>query len=66
MEAAQTLDCAKTPEQLPQRGLFFEGLTDWRQRVLDYRWSSLITISICALLCKVCLGSGTWPLLLPT
>lgn len=56
VEAAQTPECEQTPEQLRQMCTFFEGLTDWRQRAPDYRLSSLITVSVCALLCKVCLG----------
>jgi hypothetical protein len=56
VEAAQTPDCEQTPEQLEQMCAFFEGLTDWRKRTPDYRLSSLITVSVCALLCKVCLG----------
>jgi hypothetical protein len=35
---------------------FFEGLTDWRKRKPDHALSSLVTVSVCALLCKVCLG----------
>ncbi len=54
--ATQTPECEQTPEQLQQMRAFFAGLTDWRQRTPDYRLSSLITVSVCALLCKVCLG----------
>jgi hypothetical protein len=54
--AAQPPDCEQTPEQLQQMCAFFEGLTDWRKRAPDYRLSSLITVCVCALLCKVCLG----------
>ncbi len=54
--ATQTPECEQTPEQLQQMCAFFAGLTDWRQRTPDYRLSSLITVSVCALLCKVCLG----------
>jgi hypothetical protein len=37
-------------------GLYFEGLSDWRKRQSDFPLSSLITVSVCAVLCKVCLG----------
>ena len=56
VEAAQTPECEQTPEQPRQMCAFFEGLTDWRKRTPDYRLSSLITVSVCALLSKVCLG----------
>jgi hypothetical protein len=37
-------------------GLFFAGLPDWRQRRPDFPLSSLLTVSVCALLGPVCLG----------
>ena len=49
-------ECLQTPEELQQMGLYFEGLSDWRKRQSDFRLSSLITVSVCAVLCKVCLG----------
>jgi hypothetical protein len=49
-------ECLQTPEELQQMRLYFEGLTDWRKRKSDFPLSSLITVSLCALLCKVCLG----------
>jgi hypothetical protein len=49
-------ECEQSPAELAQMCRFFEGLTDWRKREPDYRLSSLITVSVCALLCKVCLG----------
>jgi hypothetical protein len=35
---------------------FFEGLGDWRQRRCRFRLSSLVAVTVCAMLCKVCLG----------
>jgi hypothetical protein len=49
-------ECLQTPEELQQMRLYFEGLSDWRKRQSDFPLSSLITVSICALLGKVCLG----------
>jgi len=49
-------ECLQTPEELQQMRLYFEGLSDWRKRKSDFPLSSLITVSLCALLCKVCLG----------
>jgi hypothetical protein len=49
-------ECLQTPEELQQMRRYFEGLTDWRKRKSDFPLSSLIAVSLCALLCKVCLG----------
>ena len=49
-------ECLQTPEELQQMGLYFEGLSDWRKRQSNFPLSSLITVSVCALLGKVCLG----------
>jgi hypothetical protein len=49
-------ECSQSPEELRQMMLFFEGLTEWRKRKPDFRLSSLVAVSVCALLCKVCLG----------
>jgi hypothetical protein len=49
-------ECLQTPEELWRMCLFFEGLGEWRKRKLDFPLSSLITVSVCALLCQVCLG----------
>lgn len=48
--------CLESPEELSQMRGFFEGLTDWRTRQSDFPLSSLVAVSVCALLCKVCLG----------
>jgi hypothetical protein len=49
-------ECPQQPDQLRRMMLFFEGLTEWRTRRPDFRLSSLVAVSVCALLCKVCLG----------
>jgi hypothetical protein len=49
-------ECLQTSEELQQMRRYFEGLADWRKRKSDFPLSSLITVSVCALLCKVCLG----------
>jgi hypothetical protein len=49
-------ECTQSPEELRRMGLFFEGLSDWRKRKSDFRLSSLVTVTVCAMLCKVCLG----------
>ena len=49
-------ECLQTSEELQQMRRYFEGLADWRNRKSDFPLSSLITVSVCALLCKVCLG----------
>src|SRR5262245_19193604 len=49
-------DCNQSPEELKQMDLFFGDLPDWRRRKSDHSLSSLVTVAVCALLCKVCLG----------
>jgi hypothetical protein len=49
-------ECAQGPEELRDMCRFFEGLSDWRKRKSDFPLSSLIAVSLCALLSKVCLG----------
>jgi hypothetical protein len=49
-------ECLQTPEELQPMRLYFDGVSDWRKRKSDFPLSSLITVSLCALLCKVCLG----------
>jgi len=48
--------CEEPPEELKKMRGFFEGLTDWRTRRSEFPLSSLIAVSVCALMCKVCLG----------
>lgn len=49
-------ECAQAPEELQEMDLFFKDLPDWRERKGDHSLSSLVTVTICAMLCKVCLG----------
>jgi hypothetical protein len=56
VEAAHPPECPQSPEELERMCRFFAGLTDWRRRKPDYPLSSLVAVSVCALLCKVCLG----------
>jgi hypothetical protein len=49
-------ECTQSPEELRRMCLFFAGLTDWRKRKPDFPLSSLVTVTVCATLCKVCLG----------
>ncbi|MGO8698034.1 MAG: ISAs1 family transposase [Limisphaerales bacterium] len=48
--------CEESPEELRKMRGFFGGLTDWRKRQPEFPLSSLVALSVCALLCKVCLG----------
>lgn len=48
--------CESSPEELRKMCGFFKGLTDWRTRQPEFPLSSLVAVSVCALLCKVCLG----------
>jgi hypothetical protein len=49
-------ECLQSAEDLRHMLRFFEGLEDWRSRKPDFRLSSLVTVTVCALPCKVCLG----------
>jgi len=48
--------CEESADQLRKMRGFFEGLTDWRTRQSEFPLSSLVAVTVCALLCKVCLG----------
>lgn len=56
VEDAHPPQCDESPEQLKAMRVFFEGLTDWRTRRSPFPLSSLVAVSVCALMCKVCLG----------
>lgn len=56
LEQSRPPDCPQSPEELRQMMLLFEGLPEWRTRKCQFRLSSLVALSVCALLCKVCLG----------
>jgi hypothetical protein len=51
-------ECPQSSEELEQMEIFFGALPDWRkrQRSIDFALSSLVAVSVCAVLCKVCLG----------
>ena len=49
-------ECPHSPEELERMRGFFGGLSDWRKREPDFDLGSLVTVCVCALLCKVCLG----------
>src|SRR5207244_858279 len=49
-------DCPQSPEELSQMKTLFGDLPDWRKRKVDFNVSSLVAVTICAMLCKVCLG----------
>lgn len=55
-EADQAPDCAQSPEELQQMDRLFGDLPDWRRRRGDHSISSLVAVTVCALMCKVCLG----------
>lgn len=55
-EADRPPDSPQTPEELAQMRSFFSGLPDWRTRRCPHKMGSLVDVTICATLCKVCLG----------
>jgi hypothetical protein len=61
-QALQTVEqnhppqCEESAEQLGKMLDFFDGLADWRKRKPEFPLSSLVAVSVCAVMCKVCLG----------
>jgi Domain of unknown function (DUF4338)/DDE_Tnp_1-associated len=51
-------ECVQSPEELEQMEIFFGDLPEWRQRKrsIDFALSSLVVVTVCAMLSKVCLG----------
>lgn len=51
-------ECVQPPEELEQMEIFFGGLPEWRKRKrsIDFPLSSLVAVTVCAMLSKVCLG----------
>jgi hypothetical protein len=49
-------DCPQGPEELEQMKIFFGDIPEWRTRKVDFPLRSLVAVTVCALLCKVCLG----------
>jgi hypothetical protein len=55
-EADGAPDCVQSPEELKHLDLFFGDIPDWRRRKGDHSISSLVALTVCAMMCKVCLG----------
>jgi hypothetical protein len=57
-EENRPADCPQTPEEMEQMNGFFGDLPEWRKRrrSLDHSLASLVTVTVCAMWCKVCLG----------
>ena len=55
-EQEQAPDCVHSAPELQQMDKFFGDLPDWRRRKGDHRLSSLVAVTVCAMMCKVCLG----------
>lgn len=49
-------ECPQEPDELRRMRRFFEGLSDWRHGSFDFAVSSLVAVTVCAMLCQVCLG----------
>lgn len=55
-EADRPPDCPQSPEELGRMRSFFSALPEWRTRRCPHKVSSLVAVTLCAMLCKVCLG----------
>jgi hypothetical protein len=49
-------ECRQSPEELGRMRTFFNGLPEWRSRRCPHRLGSLVAVTVCAMMCKVCLG----------
>ena len=49
-------ECPQSPEALSRMKSFFGDIPDWRSRRPNHRISSLVAVTVCAMMCKVCLG----------
>ena len=49
-------DCLQEPKELEQMKILFGDLPEWRTRRVPHRLCSLVAVTVCAMLCKVCLG----------
>jgi len=49
-------DCPQRPEELGRMRGFFSDLPEWRSRRCLHSVGSLVAVTVCAMLCKVCLG----------
>ncbi len=55
-EADRPPDCPQSPEELARMRSYFSGLPEWRTRRCPHKVASLVAVTVCAMLCKVCLG----------
>lgn len=49
-------DCPQSPEELSQMKVFFGDIPEWHVRKPDFPIASLVAVTVCAMLCKACLG----------
>lgn len=49
-------DCPQSPMELSQMKVFFGDIPDWHVGKPDFPLSALVAVTVCAMLCKVCLG----------
>lgn len=49
-------DCVAAPAELAGMTRFFAGLPDWRRKKSAFPVATLVTVCVCALLSKACLG----------
>jgi uncharacterized protein DUF4338 len=56
LEQKHPPDCPQESEELRRMRRFFEGLSEWRHGSFDFALSSLVAVTVCAMLCQVCLG----------
>ena len=49
-------DCPQPPEELSQMKMFFGDIPEWHLRKVDFPIGGLVAVTVCAMLCKVCLG----------
>lgn len=56
LPTAHAPECLQSPEELRSMIEFFAGLSEWRKRKPDFPLPSLVAVSLCAMLCGVCLG----------
>ncbi len=55
-EQTDAPDCPQSVQELRQMRQCFQDLPEWRTRKCEFKLSSLVAVTVCALLCKVCLG----------
>jgi hypothetical protein len=49
-------ECPQAPPELEQMKIFFGVIPEWRTRKVSHSLSSLVAVTVCAMMCKVCLG----------